>query len=319
MPHPPSAYDLHQQQRWLRHDAHLWLRHDFARWLKPGTDPAEVYPHLKRQREAAEDAAFAAKIAASQRVLTMLRVEVDEMKAARARQRLEEAKYSPDQPRIPKTNPGGGQWTRVGGGSGQSPSPGVARPMGNVDIGAGSSETDGLFNLGGTGTDSANVSDSVLKVVAADESGQRYSVNLQEEEDRGGHTLRDHVGKTDSYLIGVMNADYKRTVSGNLEITEFRDAEGSFATREQANDHVNQLLKLERDKVDQVASGAVKRLKLESRFGSVTGYEAFRPNGDSDPYIRDTYGVRAVIINDSRSPRGYTVRTAFPVNQRPGR
>jgi hypothetical protein len=51
----------------------------------------------------------------------------------------------------------------------------------------------------------------------------------------------------------------------------------------------------------------------------VTGKEAFRPNGDSDPYIRDSYGVRAVIVNDSRSPRGYTVRTAFPVNERPGR
>ncbi|HXO72774.1 MAG TPA: RNase A-like domain-containing protein [Bradyrhizobium sp.] len=115
-----------------------------------------------------------------------------------------------------------------------------------------------------------------------------------------------------------MNADYERSTSGNLEITRFRDAEGSFATREQANDYVNQLLKLERDKVDQVATGAAKRLKLESRIGSVTGYEAFRLNGDSDPYIRDTYGVRAIIIHDSRSQRGYTVRTAFPVNQRRG-
>jgi hypothetical protein len=111
MPQPPSAYDLHQRERWTRHDAHLWLRHDFARWLKPGTDPEEVYPHLKRQREAAEDAAFAARIAASQRVLTMLRAEVDETKAARARQRLEEAKYSPDQPRVPAGNPRGGQWS----------------------------------------------------------------------------------------------------------------------------------------------------------------------------------------------------------------
>jgi hypothetical protein len=67
MPQPPSAYDLHQHQRWLRHDAHLWIRNDFARWLKPGTDPEELYPHLKRQREAAEDAAFAAQIAASRR------------------------------------------------------------------------------------------------------------------------------------------------------------------------------------------------------------------------------------------------------------
>jgi hypothetical protein len=107
MPQPPSAYDLHQRQRWLRHDAHLWIRPDFARWLKPGADPAEVYPHLKRQREAAEDAAFAAQIAASRPLLAALRVEVDEMKAALARRRLEEAKYSPSQPRVPAVTQSG--------------------------------------------------------------------------------------------------------------------------------------------------------------------------------------------------------------------
>jgi hypothetical protein len=159
MPYPPSAYDLHQRQRWLRHDAHLWIRHDAARFLPPGTDPAEVYPHLKRQREAAEaakekaraaeDAAFDAWIENERRWNAAMRAEVNELKAARARQRLEEAKYSPDQPRIPKRNPGGGQWTRVGGG-GQSPSPNIAQPMGNVDVGdvTGSSDVGGLFNIG---------------------------------------------------------------------------------------------------------------------------------------------------------------------------
>ncbi len=102
---------MHQRQHWTRHDAHLWLRHDAARWLKPGTDPADVYPTLKQQREAAEDAAFAAEIAASRRFLAALRAEVDELKAALARRRLEEAKYSPSQPRVPAGNPRGGQWT----------------------------------------------------------------------------------------------------------------------------------------------------------------------------------------------------------------
>jgi hypothetical protein len=149
MPQPPSAYDLHQRERWTRHDAHLWLRHDYARWLKPGTDPEEVYPHLKRQREAAEDAAFAAKIAASRRFLAALRAEVDELKAALARRRLEEAKYSPDQPRVPKRNPGGGQFTRIGEGIGQSPSANIAQPMGDVDFGdvTGSSDASDLFQI----------------------------------------------------------------------------------------------------------------------------------------------------------------------------
>src|SRR5258708_34387846 len=91
MPQPPSAYDLHQRARWLRHDAHLWIRHDAARWVKPGTDPGDIYPTLKRQREAAEDAAFAAQIEASRRFLAALRAEVDELKAELKRRRLGEA------------------------------------------------------------------------------------------------------------------------------------------------------------------------------------------------------------------------------------
>jgi hypothetical protein len=325
MPQRHQPWSRHERDRWLRHDAHRFIRHDVKRFLAPGTDPADVYPALARRREA-EDAAFAAQIAKGYRLLAALRAEVASIKSDLLRRRLaEQIKYSPTQPLVPAGNPRGGQWTDRTGGqgtvvglsqdAGQSQDADLTLPMGNVDIGdvSGSSELGDLFQIkpSETRTGTGNLSDSIVKV-AADDSERRYSVDLREEEARGGHTLRDHVEKTDDYLIGVMNADYKRIQSGNLEITEFRDAEGSFATREQANDHVNQLLKLERDKVKD-------RDLLERRFGSVTGKEAFRPNGDSDPYIRDTYGVRAVIINDSRSPRGYTVRTAFPVNERPGR
>jgi hypothetical protein len=320
----------------LRHDMHLWIRHDAARFVRPGFDPADVFPTLARKPDAAKevplDAELAAEVMKGYRLIAVLREEVAEIRAERKRRRELEEKYSPSQPRVPAGNPRGGQWADRSGGQGTVASPSqdtgqsqdadLTQPMGNVELGdvSGSSELGDLFRIkpDGPRTDAGNLSDSIGKI-AADDSERRYSVNLQEEEARGGHTLRDHVGKTDAYLIGLMNADYKRTISGNLEITEFRDAEGSFATLEQANDHVNQLLKRERDKVEQVATGMEKKLTLESRIGSVTGYEAFRPNGDSDPYIRDTYSVRAVIINDSRSPRGYTVRTAFPVNERPGR
>jgi hypothetical protein len=86
---------LHQRERWTRHDAHLWIRHDAARFFPPGADPAEAFPHLKRQREVAADKAFA-RVAASQRVLAMLRAEVDEMKAELKRRRLEESKVQPE-------------------------------------------------------------------------------------------------------------------------------------------------------------------------------------------------------------------------------
>jgi hypothetical protein len=151
-------------ERWIRHDWRMWIRHDIARWMKPGVDPADVIPALARERAqqeaarqracAAEDAALAAEIDDWRRAQAAINEEVKELNAEMARWRRrvaeEEAKYSPNQPRIPKRNPGAGQWTRIGGGSGQSPSPSVARPMGSVDIGnlTGSSETEGLFNVG---------------------------------------------------------------------------------------------------------------------------------------------------------------------------
>lgn len=33
------------------------------------------------------------------------------------------------------------------------------------------------------------------------------------------------------------------------------------------------------------------------------------------PYIRETYGVRVVIVPDRRSEKGYRVETAFPRNE----
>jgi hypothetical protein len=324
----PQKYTAYIDERWIRHDWQLWIQPNIERFMLPGVDPADVIPGLARERaqkqaareraRAAEDAVLDAEIEDARRVLAALKEEMKEINAEMARWRRslaeEETKYSPTQPRIPKRNPGGGQWTRIGGG-GQSPAPGVAKPMGNVDIGAGSSETEALFNIapGGSGTDSANSSDGVLKVAAAD-SERFYTPVLAEEDAIGGHTLRRHSERTDSSLIDWLNSDYKRIRTGNLEITEFPEAEGTFRSKEEANDLVNQVLKRNKDKVDQVAAGTLDFAKLQHRFGFVTGREAFRPNGDSEPYIRDTYSVRVVIRHSARSWRGYRVHTAFPVN-----
>ena len=71
---------------------------------------------------------------------------------------------------------------------------------------------------------------------------------------------------------------------------------------------------MNKDEVDQVAAGKKRDATLQERFEFVTGKEAFRPNGDSEPYIRDTCSVRVVIRHDTRSWRGYRVHTAYPVN-----
>src|SRR3954468_24539918 len=129
----------------IRHDWRMWIRPDIARFMKPGVDPADVIPALARERaqkeaakeraRAAEDAELAAGIEHERRVLAALNEEMKEVNAEMARWRRslaeEEAKYSPDQPRVPAGNPRGGRWTDRSGGSGQSPSSSLAQPIGN--------------------------------------------------------------------------------------------------------------------------------------------------------------------------------------------
>jgi hypothetical protein len=228
---------------------------------------------------------------------------------------------------VPAGNPRGGQWTDRSGGQGTVASPSqdtgqsqdadLTQPMGNLDVGdvSRSSELGDLFQIkpDGPRTDAGNLSDSIVKIAAADDP-RFYTPVLTEEEALGGHALRRHTDRTDSSLIDWLDSQYRRVQRGNLEITEYPVAEGTFRSREDANDLVNQVLKRNTDTVDQVAAGKLKEAKLQERFGFVTGKEAFRPNGDSDPYIRDTYSVRVIIRHDTRSWRGYRVHTAFPVN-----
>lgn len=79
----------HQQSRWLRPDARRFVRPDAGRWQRP-----------------------------NQRLWQ-----------ARLNESWDwEAKYSPDQPRVPAGNPDGGQWTMVSSGGGIS----IALPTINV-------------------------------------------------------------------------------------------------------------------------------------------------------------------------------------------
>jgi hypothetical protein len=151
----PQKYTLRIDERWIRHDWRLWIRPDIARWMKPGVDPADVIPALARERaqkeaareraRAAEDAALDAQIEDARRVQAALRAEVDELKAALARRRLEEAKYSPSQPRVPAGNPRGGQWSNRNEGGASFGS------FENADGEANAERTDGAEDVGVAG------------------------------------------------------------------------------------------------------------------------------------------------------------------------
>ena len=116
---------------------------------------------------------------------------------------------------------------------------------------------------------------------------QRYTVNLVEEDLRGGHANRDHVGKTDTELIEIVE---KSTIRG-LFVTIAKPAQGSFFSIESANDFTNRVLQGNQTKVDAVANGTLDEDLFRERFGYPTGKEAFRASADEPAYFRPTYDV----------------------------
>ena len=236
MPYPPSAYEVHQHKRWLRHDMHLWIRHDAARWVKPGTDPADAYPTLKRERaqkeaareraRAAEDAAFDAWIEGERRWNAAMRAEVDELKAARARQRLEEAKYSPSQPRVPAGNPRGGQWSN--------------RNEGGASFGS-FGNTDGEANAEGTGgaEDTGNSGNSQDAAVSGAESSPRSEGDGTRYDDRLATSDTPSPGRT--AMLGIMAraaarvTEAYRSEKGLFDLFGNRDGTVAYTTIDDKN------------------------------------------------------------------------------------
>jgi hypothetical protein len=287
-------------------------------------DPADVIPALARERaqkeaareraRAAEDAAFEAWIEGERRWNAAMREVVDELKAARARQRLEEAKYSPSQPRVPAGNPRGGQWTDRSGGqstvagpssdTGQSQDADFALPMGNVDLGdvSGSSELGDLFRIKPAAPGAGGVQ------VAVD----GRPVDLLGEEQHDGHAIEDHVRKSDQWLLNDVRSRATSAINKGDTFDDFRS--GSFTSLEAANKLVNATIAANQGKVDRVVIDRIPKETLDHDFDTPTGREAYMRNERSQAVIRDTYSVRVVIVRDS-SEKGYRVLTAFPRNR----
>jgi hypothetical protein len=194
------------------------------------------------------------------------------------------AKYDPNQPRVPGGNPDGGQWTSGGAG-------------GNNE----NSESSNNYVRG----------DNEITLVSQDgETG--YRVDLLEEEDRGGHAIKEHVGKSESYLKARVEREAFAIVERG---DDFRGLSvGSFSSVSSATKLINSTLAQNRDVVDRVAKGIDERAFVRSYFGSVTGQEAFLSRFHAQPYMRDTYGVGIVIVHDPRSPNGFRIQSAYPRN-----
>jgi Bacterial CdiA-CT RNAse A domain len=238
-------------------------------------------------------------------------------------------KYSPDQLRVPKGNPGGGEWTKeddsrpspgASDGNPDGPKPGVRYASLATSPDGAPTQTDALspgFDVAAAferekkrekekkakekeEREKADKDKTEANSTRSRSSG--YPIDILEEESRGAHTVERHVGKSDDYL------------RRRLENESLKEA-SSFTTVEAANKLINATIADNKDKVARVVRGQEPRDTLELKFDSPTGYQMYKDSASSQARRRDTYWVRVVIERDVSNPRGFRLVTALPFNE----
>jgi hypothetical protein len=283
----------------VEHRRKLYTRQDAWRLAPPGTpeakmpgwlDPSMTRVRLKEAQEEEARAAFEAEVKAAQAEQDRLCAMFAEIEYEFAwRKFCRKYGFDPDQPRDEL-----GRWTDAGGES-QSPS-----------------------------IDSSDVPQSDRQVLS-DETpdpirpGAQYAQNeprgrpidLLEEQRLGGHAIEGHVGKSEEFLLARV-----RRQALDAERDGFAEGlnVGSFSSLEAANKLVNATVASNPAQVDLVTSGRSSRERLNASFDAPTGYEAYAKTERSQPYIRDTYDVRVIIVPDGRAEKGFRVDTAYPGN-----
>lgn len=139
---------------------------------------------------------------------------------------------------------------------------------------------------------------------------ERYRVDLREEEQKGGHTIAKHVGKTPDVVAGYV----RDLILADPDPTRHSIRSGSVPSVEAANKLVNSTLALNRPIFDGVANGTLSERRVDAYFASVTGFEAYASTVRSEPRFRETYGAGVYIRRDPVARNGYRVITAYPRN-----
>ncbi|MBY5934863.1 hypothetical protein KUV51_17780 [Tateyamaria omphalii] len=147
-------------------------------------------------------------------------------------------------------------------------------------------------------------------VVLADFDGSPPPQDLLEHEVRGGHTIAQHVGKSDDFLLRSVTTPRVRSPFLSL----YRYRHGSFSSLEAARKLTNSNLANNAALVEDVVSGRRNRAFLTSEFSSPTGMEAFRMNQrrSSHVILRRTFGVGTVIEHAPDMPDGFIIITSYP-------
>ncbi len=179
-----------------------------------------------------------------------------------------ERRYNPDQPRVPAGNSGGGRWTGDGGGGGFSGSVGLL-------------------------DDSLSFSDDLGANPTIQQIADNQLVDLRDEEGgvHEGHSIRDHVGKTDNQLRDRIRDSYEE--HGWLWVERDTRA-GSFPSIHAANKLVNSVIARNFRTVEDVISGRItRRIRFDASFESATGREAYSLDPwkrNATIFFRDTFG-----------------------------
>ena len=147
-------------------------------------------------------------------------------------------------------------------------------------------------------------------VILADFDGSVPPQDLLEHEVRGGHTIAQHVGKSDDFLLRSVTTPRVRSPFLSL----YRYRHGSFSSLEAARKLTNSNLANNAALVEEVVSGRRNRAFLTSEFSSTTGTEAFRmtQRRSSPVILRQTFGVGTVIEHAPDMPDGFIIITLYP-------
>jgi hypothetical protein len=200
---------------------------------------------------------------------------------------------------VPAGSAEGGQWTGGGGGGGVT---------GSVSL------------LGDAEQVALNIDPNVATDVGLADLFQSVAdvlVNLLDEEGgaHDGHAIREHVGKSDAQLIRA--TELSKTKLGDRWY--WKDEIGSFSSLEAANKLVNATLSRNRGLLESLIAGKVNGGVATAFFPYVTGYQSYAPKFNSTVQIRDTNGVRIVLVRDTTSKNGFRIKTAYPFygNEKP--
>jgi hypothetical protein len=287
------------------------VQKSFQAWLQPGFGPFRLDYNADRLEALASERASEWERVGKAAFLTL-----DEQREALGygpapkealfakRDVALERRYSPDQPRVPAGSSGGGQWTGGGGGDSR-----VGFSGARDDRARRRDAEDRVRTAMNANPNVASDADSAISSV----QHRSFEVDLAEEQggDHEGHGYSEHVGKTEDYLRNRV----RNSLQGNRYLGQADTRAGSFTSLEAANKLVNSTLSQNRSIVEAVIKGQIGKARIQSIFRSETGIEAYtdKPWDPSAPItIRDTFGVAVIILRNIKSPRGFSIVTAFP-------